>query len=168
MAHEPKQVRFSEPLADTICERIARGESLNSILREPGMPSYQAVCLWLRKNEQFAAAYRQARIDQADTLADQILEIADQAKAEDAQVARLRVDARKWVAAKLKPQVYGDKLLHTGSDGYGPIEYKMTHDWSRLSPDELELLERLIEKAAVPRDEHKSSETGAGPAQEEV
>ena len=32
---------------------------------------------------------------------------------------RLRVDARKWVASKLKPKKYGDKMTqeHTGADG---------------------------------------------------
>jgi hypothetical protein len=37
--------------------------------------------------------------------------------------SRLRVDARKWVAAKLKPKKYADKITneHTGANG-GPIQ----------------------------------------------
>lgn len=67
-----------------------------------------------------------AREDQADTLADEILEIADESENDTYEVdlgdgviiqkenrevvnrSRLRVDARKWVAAKLKPKKYGD------------------------------------------------------------
>ena len=35
--------------------------------------------------------------------------------------AKLRVDARKWVASKMKPKAYGDRIQHTGEGG-GPIE----------------------------------------------
>jgi hypothetical protein len=67
-------------------------------------------------------------------LADEICDIADDAsndymesgddgvKYNGDAVARskLRVDARKWVAAKLKPKVYGDKTL-IGSDPENPM-----------------------------------------------
>jgi hypothetical protein len=42
-------------------------------------------------------------------MADEIVEIADNATPQDAHVARLKVDARKWVAAKLLPKKYGDR-----------------------------------------------------------
>lgn len=86
--------------------------------------------------------YARAREDQADTLADQIIEIADtpmlgiKTKTDDEgnvettegdmiEHRRLRVDARKWIAAKLKPRKYGERLNteHTGLDG-GPIIIK--------------------------------------------
>jgi len=46
---------------------------------------------------------------------------------EHIQRSRLRVDARKWTASKLKPKKYGDKTTteHSGVDGK-PIE----HAWS--------------------------------------
>lgn len=86
--------------------------------------------------------YARAREDQADTLADQIIEIADtpmlgiktktdeEGNVETTQGdmiehRRLQVDARKWIAAKLKPRKYGERLNteHTGLDG-GPIIIK--------------------------------------------
>ena len=103
-------------LAAVICERIAYGESLVAISSSPHMPSYQTIMAWLRGNNDFEAMYRQAKEDQADTLADEIIAIADSVKdagpTDSAKVnaARLRVDARKWVAAKLKPKVYGDRV----------------------------------------------------------
>jgi Bacteriophage Sf6, terminase small subunit-like len=42
-------------------------------------------------------------------MTDEIVEIADNATPQDAHVARLKVDARKWVAAKLLPKKYGDR-----------------------------------------------------------
>lgn len=61
-----------------------------------------------------AEQYARARARQAEHYASEIIEIAD--TAEDAQLARLQVDARKWVASKLLPKVYGDKqeIEHSG------------------------------------------------------
>ncbi len=107
---------YTPELAAYICERVAAGRSLVSITREPGVPSYPTIMEWLKVHSDFAAMYRQAREDQADTLADEILAIADSVKdagpTDSARVnaARLRVDARKWVASKLKPKVYGDRV----------------------------------------------------------
>jgi hypothetical protein len=71
-------------------------------------------------------------------LADEIIDIADDGSndwmerelesgktievlnAEHVARSRLRVDARKWVAAKLKPKKYGDKTL-VGSDPDNPM-----------------------------------------------
>jgi Bacteriophage Sf6, terminase small subunit-like len=61
--------------------------------------------------------------------------------------ARLRVDSRKWVTSKLKPRKYGDKLLHTGGDGEGPVAVKLALDYSLLAPAELLQLKNLILKA---------------------
>lgn len=106
---------FSQGLADAICERIADGESLRTICSAVDMPNNATVFRWLAANRDFSDQYARAREDQAESLADEIVKIADEA--EDANVARLRVEARKWVASKLKPKRYGEKLEleHSGS-----------------------------------------------------
>lgn len=106
---------YTQETADSICEQIADGRSLRSICADVGMPDKATVFRWLAAHETFRDQYARARESQADSLFDDILEIAD--TAEDAQLARLRVDARKWMAGKLKPKVYGDKigLDHSGS-----------------------------------------------------
>lgn len=112
---------YSQELADIICDRIARGESLRAVCETEGIPSKETVRNWLREDrEGFLAQYTRAREEQADHYADEIIEIAD--KANDAQLARLQVDARKWKASKLAPKRYGEKvdLTHAGPDG-GPI-----------------------------------------------
>lgn len=110
----------SQATLNTICERIAQGESLRAICATEGMPPASTVCLWLTENAAFAEQYTRAREAQADTLADQIVALADSAMgkaSEEVQAARLAVDARKWVASKLKPKRYGDKVdvEHSGS-----------------------------------------------------
>ena len=103
------------------------------------MPAVSSVYLWLLKNKVFSDLYTRAREDQSDTLADQIMEIGDEVPMmvitdEDGKVTkrmdpaginrnRLRVDARKWVAAKLKPRKYGDRQILAG-DSEAPVEIK--------------------------------------------
>ncbi len=53
--------------------------------------------------------------------------------------------ARKWVAGKLAPKRYGDKLQHTG-DGGGPIQVRP--DLSKLTDEELDALEHILGRAA--------------------
>ena len=112
----PPDVR--EAVCATICQRLAKGEALVTILDEtPGMPSYWTVCQWLRTDMGFQDAYRLAREDAAEVVAGEIVRIADEAKdCDSAAAARVRVDARKWLAARLKPKVYGDRVdvNHTG------------------------------------------------------
>lgn len=118
---------FTQELADLICERIAEGESLRKICSSDDMPNKATVFRWLASDQTFSDQYARARESQADTLADEILDIADDG-ANDRYVdengnertdqdviarSRLRVDARKWIASKLKPKVYGDKVENT-------------------------------------------------------
>jgi hypothetical protein len=77
------------------------------------MPSRKFYEDWLNTDEEFARQYARAREAQAEYYADEIVAIADAATPETANAARLQVDARKWVAAKLLPKKYGDKANET-------------------------------------------------------
>jgi len=124
---------FSPEIANAICERLIDGESLRAICQTEGMPNASTVCRWLGQNEEFRQQYAHARDAQADTLADGILDIVDD-KGGDAQRDRLRVDARKWLAAKMAPKRYGDsvQMKHTDAEG-GPVQTVMR---SAQGPDE--------------------------------
>ena len=102
-------MEFTSELADAICERIANGESLRAICRRDDMPAMSSVFKWLTIHSEFADQYARAREAQADALFDEILDIADEEK-DDVQRSRLRVDSRKWMAGKLRPKKYGEKL----------------------------------------------------------
>lgn len=52
--------------------------------------------------------YLCARESVADEYADEIIEIADTEN--DSAKARNQIDSRKWIASKLKPNTYGDRL----------------------------------------------------------
>jgi hypothetical protein len=121
---------YSLEIALEICDRIAEGESLVKICSDAKMPKKTAVYEWLLRHKEFADIYARAREDQADTLADEIHAIADelpqQVVDEKGNATRYdsayvqwqknRVDARKWVAAKLKPKKYSDRIAHVGDN----------------------------------------------------
>lgn len=130
---------FTQEIADEICDRISKGESLRSICSddESGwLPTKTTVMRWLadEKYVAFRDQYTRAREAQADHYVEQIIEIADapnmtvnaqtgEQELRDPARDRLRVDARKWVASKLAPKKYGDKVALTGGDdGDAPIK----------------------------------------------
>ena len=126
---------YSELVAGEICERMVRGEGLLKICSDPGMPARQTVYRWLEANEGFRDRYVRAREALMDFYAEQILVIAfdesgdivvDQAPdgrsktvANHAKVQRdrLKVDSLKWIASRLFPKRYGDKMELLGQDG---------------------------------------------------
>jgi len=73
----------------------------------------------LYKVEGLSDRYARAKSFQSEREADIILDIADSATNQDYQVARLRVDARKWIASKLLPNKYGERtqIDHSSTDG---------------------------------------------------
>ena len=83
------------------------------------MPPISTVMDWLIKHKDFSEQYACAREAQADALFDDCIDIADTATLEEVQQARLRIDTRKWMAGKLKPKKYSDKITQeiTGKDG---------------------------------------------------
>jgi hypothetical protein len=82
----------------------------------------------------FRDRYAQAREEQADTNADEILAIADEMPPEYTDEKgrtsidhsylawqKQRIEARKWTAMKLKPKKYGDRVALEGVEGGAPI-----------------------------------------------
>ena len=152
--------RYTPDLAADICRRLADGEPLRSICRDPAMPDKATVLRWLadKAKADFRDQYAHARQMQADALFDEALEIADDTTGdlttdkdgketvnhENIQRSRLRVDTRKWAAGKLAPKRYGDKIQHTGEGG-GPI--RVRPDLSKLTNEELDALERILGRA---------------------
>ncbi len=119
---------FRQEIADTICQRLALGESFRQICREKAMPDRVTVIRWKNDNAEFCNQYARAREDQADTYAELGLEAA--IHADDPAKGRLAFDAYRWAAGKLKPGTYGDKVQHTGSEGTGPVVTEVVYRWA--------------------------------------
>lgn len=129
---------YTEAIAASICAAVAEGMSLRKVCAMEGMPALTTLFRWLADEEraEFREQYARAREAQADLLAEQILEIADDGtndtyKDDEGMVrvdhdhiarSRLRVDSRKWLAAKMAPKKYGDKLAVGGAEDLGPVQ----------------------------------------------
>lgn len=138
-----RPTKYSEALADKICTRISSGHSLRKVAKAMAIDE-SVVYDWLRKYPEFTKKYAHAREWQADLLADEVLEIANEPMTMDVLIggemrpvvsmvavkhARLRIDARKWYVSKLAPKKYGNRLNATVSrpnDGPVQVQVKMT------------------------------------------
>lgn len=124
---------YSPEVTAEICSRIAEGQSLRTICADEAMPGMRTVFQWLADHQEFQQQYARAREAQADAFAEEILEIADDASndwmerldedsksigwqlnGEHVQRSKLRVDSRKWLASKMAPKRYGEKLELAG------------------------------------------------------
>jgi len=92
-----------------ILDKLSQGETVLGVARALGI-SHTAFYDWVdRGGEARAAALARARTRGGQSLAEETLEIADSASPQEAQVAKLRVDTRRWLASKMAPDEYGDK-----------------------------------------------------------
>src|ERR1700681_1021916 len=115
---------YTPELFAAICKRIAEGEFLNAICKEDGMPGASTVREWVVDNvDGCAAVYARARTLGYDSMAEDILAISDTPQEGKKVIAkplgeeittgdmidhrRLRVESRKWLLAKLRPELYG-------------------------------------------------------------
>lgn len=134
---------YTKEIADEICERIAEGESLRRICLSDHLPNRKTIFHWLLNDTHpgFCDQYRKAREMQAENFADEMNDIADDGSndymenvdeqgavigyklnGEHIQRSKLRIDTRKWIASKLKPKKYGDKLELSG-DAEAPVAF---------------------------------------------
>lgn len=124
-----RKTEYTPEIAAEICEAIENSsKGLDAICASnPEWPCGRTVRKWLSQQPSFVPLYAQAKMKQADFLVDEIMEIADDtssdiivkkrqdgteyetANNEWINRSRLRVDTRKWIAAKLAPRVYGEK-----------------------------------------------------------
>lgn len=123
---------------DAVCERVANCDFLENIAQDCGV-SRGSLVKWL-SSDAHNAVYARAREAQADKMAEDILSIADDGKSDtyvdadgkvctDQEViarSRLRVDARKWLASKMAPKKYGEKLAIGGADDLPAIQSQTT------------------------------------------
>lgn len=127
-ADAPDKAAISE-----LCQYIAEGGHLAGFCKSKEF-AYVTVLDWIHVDKSVGGRsemYAHAREDRADVLADEIIAIADDGRNDtyvddegkvrtDQEViarSKLRVDARKWAASKLKPRSYGEKMAVTDGDG---------------------------------------------------
>lgn len=112
---------YTPELADSICDLIITGKSLNSICFSEDMPDKAQVFRWLAKYPDFRDKYALASEERTESQKEVLDDIGDNAiyeskvvdpKAANAVVAawKLKADNLKWTMSKMKPKKYGDGL----------------------------------------------------------
>jgi hypothetical protein len=103
---------YTPELAQRFCDRLGAGELGIEIVKEPGMPPFGTIHRWLGAHPEFREMYARARELQAQACAERAVISGRKATAEDASAARVRFDADRWLAAKLDPKNYGERVDH--------------------------------------------------------
>lgn len=141
---------YNDAIEEEFLMRLVEGESVNSICQDDHMPSVATIYNWLKKHPGFLERYEDARLNQADTAADKIQDIANRTlRGEyDPKAARVALDANKWIAAKLKPVKYADKFAVGGAAEMPPIQTQVTTTLNieGLSVEQLEALQAALMK----------------------
>ena len=137
---------YNLKLGQEICDIIASTSKGTKRLcaEHAHWPCQDTLFTWLKTYPEFSEQYAQAKICQIELLVDEILEISDDAS-QDQHVneqgtlvsnpqtinrARLKVDTRKWLACKLVPKVYGNKI-----DIDSDQNMRMSDEFLKLSAD---------------------------------
>jgi hypothetical protein len=148
---------YTEHMGNLICIRLAEGESLNKICKDEGMPDKATVFRWLGAEASFCDKYARARELQAETQFDELIDIVDQppelnhvvdkngelveVKFDSSYVAwmKLRVDTRKWTAARMAPKKYGEQKQAEQTQDHTVIDVNV-RDMMDVAVKRLELI----------------------------
>jgi hypothetical protein len=174
---------YTLELAESFCAELACGRPMKEICADPGMPDARTIFRWLNQQEEFQRLYAIARAAACDAMAAEILEIADDTssdwieepakngngrvrRADNAVVqrARLRIDSRKWLLSKLKPEKYGERVSAelTGANG-GPIKTEPREQFpelKKLSDEDLLAMREILMRLAAAEDEEEEGANG--------
>jgi hypothetical protein len=140
-----RHTEYTDEIAREICDAIASSsKSLAALCKDhPHWPDKSGIAKWRIRYPKFRAMYEEAKINQVECYVDEIVEIADDSTSDtliktDKQGneyetcnsewiarSRLRVDTRKWMAARLCPRLYGDKLEKSTDDNSKALMEKL-------------------------------------------
>ena len=94
-------------LMDSALPLMRAGSSVRMAARTLGVD--ESTLRYVGEQDEFFPQYARAREDSWHSMAEQVIEIADNAE-EESDSRRIRFDARRWLLSKMLPKVYGDRL----------------------------------------------------------
>jgi hypothetical protein len=147
--------KFTDEVFDEICARLAIGQTLTQICRDPEMPERATVVRWTNNDDARRLKYDKARRDGTDALADELVDIAwdvskdtvrnerGTAVANHEWIARSRLKSEtiRFLLMKLNPRRYGDKLPEAIEARQMELDAeKQLADARRIDPVRIELI----------------------------
>jgi hypothetical protein len=124
---------YTRALGEEICTKIAcSSKGIKALCKlNEHWPSHKTIYGWINIHKEFSELYARAKQYQIEVLVDEILSIADDTSndyttSEDGRIvvnhehiqrSKVRIDTQKWLASKLCPRLYGDRVQHEGTVG---------------------------------------------------
>jgi hypothetical protein len=132
---------YTTEIADEICSRLSQGEPLRAICRDEGMPAWRTVYGWMAASDDLSTRIAHAREIGEESLAQECLDIADNAandwmekhdkdgaavgwqlNGDHVQRSKLRIETRLKLLAKWNPKKWGEKVdLNHGGQKENPL-----------------------------------------------
>ena len=161
MAKTGRPSTYNAETAARMCEQLANGIPLREICRQDGMPPWQTVYSWMERDASLVQAIARAREIGYDALAEECLNIADDASndyvetehgprlnAEHVQRSKLRIETRLKLLAKWNPKKYGERVQVAG-DADSPLKVEAEVHAEKL-------LKAILENAQLRRQASES------------
>jgi hypothetical protein len=164
-------LEYDPEIGSLICYELIKGKSLRKICKDnPTVPSIHSIYKWLQEVPEFAEQYQKARLYQADTFLEEILDTArdtsdDITFSKDGTPitnnkainrARLICDNLKWVMGRLNARKYGDiqRVEHSGMDS--SINVHVNSPGSQSREQWLATQQQMLDQSSH-RDENQNS-----------
>ena len=139
--------KYTEEVADRICDLVSNGVNLRRVCRMEGMPAWRTVYDWVVARPDFAARLARARELGFDAIAEEALEISNTPVMGQKQVMgdkstyttvedmlghrKLQIETRLKLLACWDPKKYGNKV-QLGGDADNPVRIEAEVQAERL------------------------------------
>lgn len=99
-------------LCKSICDQIADGDNIKSILKQSGYPDWTTFRRWKNEHEELRTLYVSSQQDKGIALEDRLDELEQDLLDEkiDSRTYNVLAQTIKWKMAKFYPKVFGDKV----------------------------------------------------------
>jgi hypothetical protein len=133
MAERGRPTLYTPELADEICEAVASSELglCHLVDKNPHWPHRANIFIWMRKYPDFRNKYTKAKEDQVEVSVEHMQEIMNEPhkykdletglEKIDVPMLRLKMDAIRWQAGKLKRKKYGDEKQENPEEQIKPL-----------------------------------------------
>jgi hypothetical protein len=109
---------YTPEIGEALCALVADGCGLKSASAKLGI-ARRSARRWEAEVPEFTRALAAARLEALENMAEELVELSDAVEKSgsmaEVQAQRLRIDTRRWVLSKLRPERYGDHLQLTGA-----------------------------------------------------
>lgn len=113
----PRKGDFSDEKLLEICARVATGDTLTAIAKEPGMPSPAHFRTLVMRSPQLRDTWETAKAERPHSLFEQAIDLArelrdtpwDREATNKVRALQIAIDALRTAAARLAPREYGER-----------------------------------------------------------